>query len=103
MQAGDKQSASVINNYIHYAEEKLQKPFLKIIFPKLYGVTIDEATDKELVPEDFDLESTTEIIDLINDYGKNRGKYAKGSNKNPVSEKNKLKNPTTLEETTDGE
>ena len=77
--------ASVINNYIHYAEEKLRQPFLKLIFPKLYGVTIDEASDKDLVPEEFELTSTTEIIDLINDYGRNRGKYQKGSNKNPVT------------------
>ena len=77
--------ASVINNYIHYAEEKLRQPFLKLIFPKLYGVTIDEAPDKDLLPEDFELESTTEIIDAINDFGKNRGKYKQGSNKNPVT------------------
>ena len=91
--------ASVINNYIHYAEEKLRQPFLKLIFPKLYGITIDEATDKELVPEDFDLDSTTEIIDLINDYGKNRGKYQKGSNKNPVTNTGgKAKKPGNMAE-----
>ena len=77
--------ASVINNYIHYAEEKLRQPFLKLIFPKLYGVTIDEAPNKDLLPEDFELKTTTDIIDLINDYGKNRGKYKQGSNKNPVT------------------
>ena len=77
--------ASVINNYIHYAEEKLRQPFLKLIFPKLYGITIEEASDKDLVPEEFELTSTTEIIDLINDYGRNRGKYQKGSNKNPIT------------------
>lgn len=77
--------SSVINNYIHYAEEKLRQPFLKLIFPKLYGVTIDEAPDKDLVPENFELKTTTDIIDLINDYGKNRGKYKQGSNKNPVT------------------
>lgn len=77
--------ASVINNYIHYAEEKLRQPFLKLIFPKLYGVTADEAIEKDLVPEDFKLDSTTDIIDIINDFGKNRGKYQKGSNKNPIT------------------
>lgn len=77
--------SSVINNYIHYAEEKLRQPFLKLIFPKLYGVTIEEAPDKDILPEDFELKTTTDIIDLINDYGRNRGKYNKGSNKNPVT------------------
>lgn len=92
--------ASVINNYIHYAEEKLRQPFLKLIFPKLYGVTIDEASDKDLVPEEFELTSTTEIIDLINDYGRNRGKYQKGSNKNPATKKTSFKTPETQEEVT---
>ena len=38
--------ASVINNYIHYAEEKLQKPFLKLIFPKLYGYSAEEMVEQ---------------------------------------------------------
>lgn len=76
--------SSVINNYIHYAEEKLQKPFLKLIFPKLYGVPYDEAIDNNLLPNDFELDSSESIIDAINDWGKNRGKMQKGSNINPV-------------------
>lgn len=76
--------ASVINNYIHYAEEKLQKPFLKLIFPKLYGVPFDEVVENDLLPDDFELDSSESIIDAINDYGKNRGKILKGSNINPV-------------------
>jgi hypothetical protein len=77
--------ASVINNYVHYAEEKLQKAFLKLIFPKLYGIPYDEATDNDLLPEEFELDSSTSIIDAINEYGKNRGKYKPGTNKNPVT------------------
>jgi hypothetical protein len=98
--------SSVINNYIHYAEEKLRQPFLKLIFPKLYGVTIDEAPDKDLLPEDFELKTTTDIIDLINDYGRNRGKYNKGSNKNPVTGtggKTKKPNESTEPETEENE
>jgi len=76
--------SSVINNYIHYAEEKLQKPFLKLIFPKLYGVPYDEAVENNLLPDDFELDSSESIIDAINDWGKNRGKMKKGSNINPV-------------------
>jgi hypothetical protein len=77
--------ASVINNYIHYAEEKLQKPFLKLIFPKIYGIPYEEAIDNDLLPEDFELNSSTSIIDTINEYGRNRGKYKPGTNKNPVT------------------
>jgi len=77
--------ASVINNYIHYAEEKLQKPFLKLIFPKLYGFPADEMVEQDLIDTDEYLDSSTGLIDAINEYGKNRGKYQKGSNKNPVT------------------
>lgn len=77
--------ASVINNYIHYAEEKMQKAFLKVIFPKLYGTTAEDAIEAGLIPEDTNLETTKDVIDLINDYGRNRGKYQKGSNKNPIT------------------
>lgn len=77
--------ASVINNYVHYAEEKLRPAFLKLIFPKLYGVTFDEAEENNLLPEDTELATSESIIDAINDYGRNRGKYKPGTNKNPVT------------------
>lgn len=77
--------ASVINNYIHYAEEKLQKPFLKLIFPKLYGYPAEEMVEQGLIDTEEYLDSTTGLIDAINDYGKNRGKYKAGTNKNPVT------------------
>lgn len=77
--------ASVINNYVHYAEEHLQKPFLKIIFPKLYGVPAEEAVENGLLDTDEFLDSSKGMIDAINEYGKNRGKYRPGTNKNPVT------------------
>ena len=77
--------ASVINNYIHYAEEKLQKPFLKVIFPKLYGIPADEMVEQDLIDDDKYLDSSVGLIDAINEYGRNRGKYKPGSNKNPVT------------------
>ena len=83
--------SSTIHNYIHYAEEKLQKPFLKLIFPKLYGVRADEMVDKDLIDDDKYLDSSKGLIDAINEYGRKRGQYPKGSNKNPVTEKEKQK------------
>jgi len=77
--------ASVINNYVHYAEEHLQKPFLKLIFPKLYGVPADEMVEQGLVDSEEYLDSSKGLIDAINEYGKNRGKYKPGSNKNPIT------------------
>jgi hypothetical protein len=77
--------ASVINNYIHYAEKNLQKPFLKLIFPKLYGVPADEMVEQDLIDDEKFLDSSEGLIDAINEYGKNRGKYAPGTNKNPIT------------------
>ena len=96
--------ASVINNYIHYAEEKLQKPFLKLIFPKLYGYHAEEMVEQGLVDSDEYLDSSTGLIDAINDYGKNRGKYKAGTNKNPVTgtggkTKKPVEEPKETEET----
>ena len=77
--------ASVINNYVHYAEEKLQKPFLNVIFPKLYGIPAEDMVDKDLIDDDKFLDSSKGLIDAINAYGANRGKYKPGTNKNPVT------------------
>ena len=88
--------ASVINNYIHYAEENLQKPFYKLIFPKLYGIQAEEMVEKDLIDDEKFLDSSKGLIDAINEYGKNRGKYPKGSNKNPAAEKEKLKQKQLL-------
>lgn len=90
--------SSTIKNYIFYAADKLRKPFLNVIFPKLYGITADAATEQNLVPEDCNLETDTDIIDTINDWAKNRGKYTKGTNKNPAAGKGTMKGPEPKEE-----
>lgn len=84
--------ASCIKNYIMYAEEHMTAAFNKLIFPKLYDILFDEIKDKDLVPEDLNLESEKHIIEKINDWAAKRGRYQKGSNKNPVTEKERQKN-----------
>ena len=86
------QVSSVIKNYIIYASTNLKKPFLKIIFPKLYGMTIEEASENNIVPEDADLNLQTDesIIDIINEYSKNKGKFKPGTNKNPAKGTGKI-------------
>lgn len=76
--------ASVINNYCHFLSEKKPEAFLKLVFPKLYGVPADEAADHGLVADPEDLETGKDLIDVVNDWAKNRGKFKKGSNINPV-------------------
>ena len=77
--------ASVIQNYCHFLSEKKPDAFLKLVFPKLYGVPADEAAENGLVEDNEDLETGKDLIDIVNEYGKNRGKFQKGSNKNPVT------------------
>jgi hypothetical protein len=76
--------ASVISNYCHYLSEKKPDAFLKLVFPKLYGVPADEADQNGIVKDNEDLESGKDLIDVINDWAKNRGKFQKGSNINPT-------------------
>ena len=70
---------------MHYAEEHLQKAFLRVIFPTLYGVAADEMVEQNLIDTDEYLDSSAGLIDAINEYGRKRGQYQKGSNKNPVT------------------
>ena len=77
--------ASVINNYCHYLSEKKPEAFLKLVFPKLYGVPADEADQNGIVEDNEDLETGKDLIDIIHEYGKNRGRFKKGSNKNPIT------------------
>ena len=76
--------ASVINNYCHFLSEKKPDAFLKLVFPKLYGVPADEAEQNGLVENNEDLETGKDLIDIVNEWAKNRGKFKKGSNINPV-------------------
>lgn len=76
--------ASVINNYCHYLSEKKPEAFLKLVFPKIYGVPADEAAENDLVEDNEDLETGKDLIDVVNDWARNRGKFQKGSNINPV-------------------
>jgi hypothetical protein len=75
---------SVITNYCHYLSEKKPEAFLKLVFPKLYGVPADEAAQNGIVEDNEDLETGKDLIDIVNEWAKNRGKFKKGSNKNPA-------------------
>jgi hypothetical protein len=93
--------ASVINNYCHYLSEKKPEAFLKLVFPKLYGVPADEADQNGIVEDNEDLESGKDLIDIINEWARNRGKFKKGSNKNPVTKTGPGDNKKQTEEESD--
>ena len=85
--------ASVINNYANYCKDNMQYNYSKYIFPKLYGMPYTKAV--QMVLDDYDengeikdtLKSDEETINLSNALGKERGRFKKGSNKNPASKK----------------
>ena len=58
--------ASVISNYVKYAEQNLQKPFLAIRFPKLYGMSAEDAVGKDLIDSEDSLKNTNGLIEYIN-------------------------------------
>jgi hypothetical protein len=98
--------SSTILNYIHFLSEKKPDAFLKLVFPKLYGVPADEAAENGLVEDNEDLETGKDLIDVVNEWARNRGKFKKGSNKNPVSktgpgDKNKSATEEKPDETAD--
>ena len=78
-------TSSVIVNYCHFLSEKKPDAFLKLVFPKLYGVPADEAAENDLVEDNEDLETGKDLIDLVNEWARTRGRFKKGSNKNPIS------------------
>ena len=74
--------ASVINNYIKYCKEHLQRNYADYIFPKVYGVQYDKAVqlnlfDNGLFPED---QKTMDTVIGQGFRGKdNKGKFVKGN------------------------
>ena len=91
--------ASVINNYCHFLSEKKPEAFLKLVFPKLYGVPADEAAENDIIADNEDLETGKDLIDIVNDWARTRGRFQKGSNKNPVTGTGgKSKNASDTEE-----
>lgn len=89
-----KNVVSVINNYVRYAETHMRRAFLTVIFPKLYGIPISAAGESNLIPENKDnskfLDSSQSLIDVINDWGKNRGKFRQGEKGNQANSNSML-------------
>ena len=83
------QVASVINNYANYCKDNMELNYKKYIFPKIYGISATEA--ERIVSNDSDesLPSDEATINLANALGKVRGRIKKGSNKNPIVQKEK--------------
>lgn len=68
--------ASVINNYIKYAEEHMQRKYADIIFPKIYGMTYNKAVQLDIFDTDDDLQTDKEVITTSNKLGRTRGRFS---------------------------
>lgn len=85
--------ASVIANYINYAKDEMQYIYSKYIFPAVWGMDYDKAVQMSVF--DYDekgevkdqIESDEATLNLSNALGKVRGRYKKGSNRNPIKDK----------------
>ena len=58
--------ASTVSNYIKFLAANKKDLFIKVIFPKLYGVDKDKAIENNLVQDEETLETSKDIIDTIN-------------------------------------
>lgn len=67
--------ASVINNYVNYAETHLQKLYADYIFPQIYGVKYSKEVQLQLTDTD-EVTSDKELIDIANRLGRNRGRFS---------------------------
>lgn len=67
--------ASVINNYIHYMEEHMQRQYADIIFPAVFGVPYNKAVQLNLFDTGDEMESDEETINLSNKYGAERTRF----------------------------
>ena len=90
--------ASTVSNYIKFLAANKKDLFMKVIFPKLYGVDQDKAIENNLVQDEEMLETSKDIIDTINKWAVEKGRFKKGSNKNTAAKDidlEKEKNSTT--------
>lgn len=77
--------ASTISNYIKYIAANKKDLFMNIIFPKLYGISPDKAAENNLVQDEEMLDSSKDVINTINQWAVDKGKFKPGSNKNTAT------------------
>ena len=70
--------ASVIRNYINYAEEHLQRAYAEVIYPAIYKKKYEEPYQPGLFDKD-EIETDQEIIDVSNKAAQERGRFKPGN------------------------
>lgn len=70
--------ASVINNYIKYAKNHMEKAYADIIYPAIYGKKYEEPVQLDIFDDDT-LQSDEETIDTSNEEGRVSGQFKPGN------------------------
>lgn len=70
--------ASVINNYIKYAQKNMQRAYTDIIYPAIYGKEYEEPVQLSIFDKD-DLDTDETTIDKSNQYGRTSTQFKKGN------------------------
>lgn len=69
---------SVINNYIKYARQSMQRLYADYIFPQIYGMKYDKAVQLDIFDTD-DLDSSPFTLDDANRLGRKSGQFKTGN------------------------
>lgn len=72
--------ARVINNYIHYMEDKYPKMYADLIYPAIFGRKYEDSVQLTFDDKD-ELDTSKDTIDVANDYNKKRTQFQKGNTK----------------------
>ena len=70
--------ASVIRNYINYAEEHLQRAYAEVIYPAIYKKKYEEPYQPGLFDKD-EVDTDQETIDVSNKAAQERGRFKPGN------------------------
>lgn len=83
--------ASVINNYVKYAAQYMQKNYADYIFPAVFGRPYDKDVQLSLFNQTAKLRTSRDILDTANRIGRDSGRFKPG---NQYRFKKKEEDPT---------
>lgn len=88
---------SVINNYIKYCQENLQRLYADYIFPKVFGITYDKAVQLNLFDDDL-LPNDRQTMNAVNQRGRDvkQNIINQKFNKKDVEQSGEEENPLGL-------
>lgn len=92
--------ASVINNYVKYMEQHMQKLYAEIIYPAIYKKQYEEPVQLTIddTEEETELDDNEETINKSNEEGRTRGQFKQGNKQGIRFTPNKDKDQITIDD-----